>query len=343
VKKKTLAGLLVAVLAVALAVAAATTPAGARSTGDLRGAGSSFVSPLVSLWIANYKKSQISYNAVGSGAGIAAISNRSVDFGASDAPMTPDQRAGCHGCVEIPWALSATSIPYHLSGAPYGLKITGPVLADIYLGKITHWNDKRIQKFNPKAKLPSTKIVPIYRSDASGTTYNFTEYLSKVSSAFRNKVGNSTTVNFPVGIGASKSAGVSAALNRTEGGIAYVDVAFSLKNHFKFFKVQNSAKKFTLPGLTGIGAAAATVKKVPSNNIIHIVDPPKSQKLAYPICTFTYVILPLKSSSANELKPFVKWAVTSGQKVPGAQKLVFYPLPKAVAKATQKTLKKVHA
>jgi len=297
----------------------------------------------VSLWIGSYKASSINYNPVGSGAGIAAIANRQVDFGASDAPLTAAQFASCHGCVQIPWALSATSVPYKVSGAPYGLKITGPLLADIYLGKITRWNDPRLQKLNKGVKLPSTKITPIFRSDGSGTTYNFTEYLSKVSPAFRRKVGKGTQVGFPAGVGASKSSGVASALSRTEGGITYVDVAYSLKSHFKFFKLQNRAKKFQLPGIRGITAAAATVKKIPANNELSIVDPPKSEPAAYPLCTFSYVMVPLKTPKARELKAFISWALGSGQRVSGAQKYLFLPVPKPVQTKAKATLRRLHA
>jgi phosphate transport system substrate-binding protein len=335
--------LLACVVAVAVTAACAAGAATAKPTASLSGAGSSFVYPLVSLWIGSYKATSINYNPVGSGAGIAAISNRQVDFGASDAPLTSQQFAACHGCVQIPWALSATSVPYKVSGAPYGLKITGPVLADIYLGKITHWNDPKLQKLNKGVKLPSTKITPIYRSDGSGTTYNFTEYLSKVSPEFRRKVGKGTQVAFPTGVGAAKSSGVASALSRTDGGITYVDVAYSLKSHFKFFKVQNKAKKFQLPGLRGIAAAAETVKKIPANNELSIVNPAKSQPAAYPICTFSYVVVPLKTAKAAELKSFISWALGTGQRVSGAQKYLFVPVPKAVQAKAKATLKRLHS
>src|ERR687888_1860029 len=152
-------GAIVLLAVAAVGVAAATSSAAT----NLKGAGSSFVAPLVAQWQSNYKSASVDYNPIGSGGGIAAISARTVDFGASDAPLTKDQFAACHGCVQIPWALSATSIPYHLTGAPPHLRITGRVLADIYLGKIKRWNDKRIAKLNKGVQLPSTRITPIYR------------------------------------------------------------------------------------------------------------------------------------------------------------------------------------
>ena len=229
--------------------------------------------------------------------------------------MTSDQFAGCHGCVQIPWALSATSVAYNLSGAVPHLRMSGPVLAKIFLGTITTWNDPAIKKLNPGKTLPSEKITPIFRSDSSGTTYNFTEYLSSVSREFGSKVGKGTQVNFPTGgVGGKGSSGVAAVLARTNGGITYVDVAYSLRSHFSFFAMQNKAGQFTLPGLRGIAGAAATIRKVPANNELSIVNPPKGYKEAYPICTFTYVILPLKTSKAPQLRKFVFWALTGGQK-----------------------------
>src|SRR5919202_3881798 len=230
-----------AVLAVLVAAAAATA-----NTIDttITGAGSSFVSPLVAAWtpaLGSAYGITLNYSPIGSGGGIAAITNRTVDFGASDAPLSPDQASACRGCVQIPWALSATSIPYNVSGAPYGVKLTGPLLADIYLGKVKHWDDKRIKGLNPGVKLPHVKIVPIYRSDASGTSYNFTDFLSRVSSDWKRKVGVGTQPSFPKGVGAKGSSGVAGALSHTNGGITYVDVAYSLKNHFRFAKIKNRA------------------------------------------------------------------------------------------------------
>jgi phosphate transport system substrate-binding protein len=331
---------LVALVAITAASVASAKPTKTAAT-SLKGAGSSFVAPLVSQWKEHYSKADISYNPIGSGGGIQAIQNRNVDFGASDAPMTPDQFSGCHGCVQIPWALSATSIPYNIPGVSYGLKITGPLLADIYLGKISKWNDKRLKAINKGVNLPDLKITPVFRSDSSGTTFNVTDYLSHVSPAFKRKIGNSTLVNFPVGTGAKGSSGVSGTVGRIDGSLGYVDVAYSLAHGLKFMKVKNKDGKYALPGLTGIKAAAATVRKVPKNNALSIVDPPKSQKRAYPICTFTYVILPMKTSNAAALKTFVAWAMTTGQTF--GPKLKFYPIPKVVRTAGRTTLKKVHS
>jgi phosphate transport system substrate-binding protein len=330
-----------AAIAAASLVFGASFAAASSTGGSLKGAGSTFVFPLVSQWQANYKNAQITYGSVGSGAGIAAITTRTVDFGASDAPLTKDQFSACKGCEQIPWALSSTSIPYHVPGVSYGLKLTGKILANIYLGHITKWNAVAIKKVNPGVKLPNLKITPVFRSDGSGTSWNFTDYLSRVSPEWKSKVGVGTQPSFPVGIGGKGSAGLAGVVSRTDGAIGYVDEAYSLKNGFKVAKVQNRAGKFQLPGLKGIAAAAAAIHRVPSNGALSIVDPPKSQKLAYPICTFTYVIVPRKSNKAATLKQFISWAITGGQSY--AKPLQFYPLPKLVRTADKNFIRKIHS
>ncbi|HEY8723228.1 MAG TPA: phosphate ABC transporter substrate-binding protein PstS [Gaiellaceae bacterium] len=334
---------LIAVSAAALLTVAA---AGAKSNDTtITGAGSTFVSPLVSVWtpaIGSAFGYALQYSAVGSGAGIAAITSKQVDFGASDAPLTPDQFTACGDCVQIPWALSATSIDYNVPGAPVHLRLDGKTIAAIYLGKITNWNDAAIAKLNPGANLPNLKITPIFRSDGSGTTYNFTDYLSSVSSDWKSKVGSSTSVQFPAGQGARGNAGVAGLVSRTDGGIAYSDVAFALKNHIKFAAVKNAAGKFLYPSLRRITAAAAAYPKVPANNEMHIVNPPKSAALAYPISTFTYVIVHKSTSHAAELRKLIFWALTQGQKPQYEATLLFAPLTKPALVAAEKTLKTIH-
>jgi phosphate transport system substrate-binding protein len=334
---------LIAAAALALLTVAA---AGAKSNDTtISGAGSSFVSPLVSVWtpaVGSAFGYSLQYSPVGSGAGIAAITNRQVDFGASDAPLSPDQATACKGCVQIPWALSATSVAYNVPGAPVHLNLDGKTIAKIFLGQISNWNDAAIKALNKGANLPDLKITPIYRSDGSGTTYNFTDYLSAVSSDFKSKVGNSTAVTFPAGIGARGSSGVAGLVSRTEGGITYVDVAFALKNHIKFAAVRNNAGKFLFPSLRRIQAAAAAFTKVPANNEMHIVNPPKSAALAYPISTYTYVIVPQQTSHAAELRKLIFWALTQGQKSQYTAKLLFAPLPAKILAASEKTLKTIH-
>jgi phosphate transport system substrate-binding protein len=333
-----------AVLA-AFLVAATTATANSKDT-TITGAGSSFVAPLVSTWTPALGSAfgySLQYSAVGSGAGIAAITNRQVDFGASEAPLTPDQAAACKGCVQIPWALSATSIAYNVPGAPVHLKLNGKVLAAIFLGKIGNWNDPAIKALNAGATLPNLKITPVYRSDGSGTTYNFTDFLSAVSPEWKSKVGNSTSVQFPAGIGAKGSSGVTGVVARTDGSITYVDVAYALKNHIRFAAIRNAAGKFLYPSLRRITAAAAAFTKVPANNEVHIVNPPASAADAYPISTYTYVIVPQQTSHAAELRKLIFWALTQGQKPQYTAKLLFAPLPTHVLVASEKTLKTIHS
>ncbi len=333
-----------AVLAAALVATTAATATSKDTT--ITGAGSSFVAPLVSTWTPALGSAfgySLQYSAVGSGAGISAITNRQVDFGASDAPLSPDQVTACKGCVQIPWALSATSIAYNVPGAPVHLKLNGKVLAAIFLGTISNWNDPAIKALNVGSSLPNLKITPVYRSDGSGTTYNFTDFLSAVSPDWKSKVGNSTSVQFPAGIGAKGSSGVTGVVARTEGSITYVDVAYALKNHIRFAAIRNAAGTYLYPSLRRITAAAAAFTKVPANNEVHIVNPPPSAATAYPISTYTYVIVPQQTSHAKELRKLIFWALTQGQKPTYTAKLLFAPLPKPVLVAAEKTLKTVHA
>ena len=337
---------ILSIAALALCALVAATAAFAGGSGKkadvLTGAGATFPFPLISQWQKDFESKtgvKINYNPIGSGGGIAAITARTVDFGASDAPLTPDQFAACKGCVQIPWVLSSTAVLYNLPGVPNNLKLTGTIVANIYLGNITRWNDPAITRINPGVNLPDTKITPVWRSDGSGTTYNFTDYLSAVSPGFKSKVGNSTQVNWPVGVGGRGSSGVAGVVKNTAGGMGYADIAYALANKIQFARIQNRAGKFITPGLRAIAAAASTVKTVPANNEMHIVNPPKTNPLAYPICTFSYALLPTKSDKAPELRRFVFYALTQGQKL--GPRLLFVPIPKVVLIASEKTLKKV--
>jgi phosphate transport system substrate-binding protein len=324
-----------------------TAVAGARSSSiTLNGAGSTFVSPLVSVWtpaLGSAFDYTIQYAPVGSGGGIQAISNRSVDFGASDAPLTPDQFSACNGCVQIPWALAGTSIPYNVSGLTRPLRLTGTVIAKIYMGQITNWNDPAIKALNPGQNLPDLKITPVYRTGNSGTTYNFTDYLSSVNPQWKSSLGAGQSVNWPAGIGANGSAGVSGVVSNTPGAICYVDTAFAISNHLHFAAIKNAAGKFVYPSIRNIAAAAANVKQVPANGELHIVNPPKAFPTAYPISTFTYVLLPTKSSNATALRRMVFWALTQGQAAKYTAKLWFAPIPKPVLVYSEKTLHEINA
>ncbi len=335
---------LASVVAVALVAGRADAAPAATKDISLTGTGSSFVFPLVSKWIPEVSKAYgfgLTYSPTGSGAGIASVTARTVDFGASDAPLSNDQLAACKGCVVIPWALAAVSIPYNLPGVSGRVRLNGQTLVNIYLGSITSWNDPAIKKLNPQIDLPNTKITPVYRSDSSGTTYAFTDYLSAVSAQWKSKIGNNTSVAFPTGIGARGSSGVAGVVKNTPGALTYVDAAYSITNHLQFAPIQNLAGKFALPGIRGINQAVSQLpKKVTSLAQLKIVNPPKSAgKAAYPISTFTFVIVPTSSSKAASLRKFIYWAVTEGQKF--GKPLFFVPLPTPVKAFAYREIAKI--
>ena len=347
--KRALALGLAVVLVVSAAVAAgrAERAAAKPAAGSLVGTGATFPFPLISKWIPaidNAYGINITYSPTGSGAGIAGITARTVDFGASDAPLSPDQLAACKGCVVIPWALAGLSVPYNLPGIGGRLRLNGPVLVGIYLGQITNWSAPAIKKLNPSLDLPDKKITPVYRSDGSGSTYAFTDYLSAVNGTWKSRVGRNTTVNFPTGTGARGSSGVAGVVKSTEGALTYVDAAYAIQNRFQFALIQNRAGTFTTPGVRGVTAALSTLpKKVTNLSQLKIVDPPKSAgRLAYPISTFTYVIVPTSSGQkAADLRRFIYWAVTQGQKL--GPPLYFVPLPKTVQAFAFREIKKIQA
>jgi len=295
----------------------------------------------MSKWQADYASKTgdtVTYGAIGSGGGIEQITARTVDFGASDAPMTQDQLNACKGCVQMPWSLGAVVPAYNLSGAPNNIHLTGPVLADMFLGKITTWNDPEITKLNPGVNLPSTKITPVYRSDGSGDTYAFTDYLSAVSSEFKSQVGVGTEVKFPTGTGASGSDGVAAAVSKTDGAVGYLTIAYVNSNGFDYALEQNAAGNYPKATIPAINAAAATAKSVPPLGV-SIVDPPASAANAWPDSTFTYVILPTSSDKADALKAFVNYAIGPGQSF--AESLGYGTLPKQVIADDKTALNKV--
>src|SRR4051794_33400818 len=281
----------------------------------------------------------VTYGAIGSGGGIDQITSRTVDFGASDAPLTEEQFEEADGVEQIPWALSGTVPAYNVSGAPENLRLNGEVLSGIYLGTITSWDDPAIAKLNPGASLPSTKVTPVYRSDGSGDTYAFTNYLSTVSPEFESKVGTSTEVKFPTGVGAEKNDGVAAAISQTDGSIGYVGLAYAVSNELAMPLVENSAGEFPQPGVKSVEAAAAAVSKIGPNNEISLADLPASAEGAYPISTYTYVIVPLETEKATEMKKFVEYAIGAGQSY--GPDLDFAPLPKQVVAADKKAIAKI--
>ncbi len=333
-------------LALTIGVAACGSSSSDSSSGSsgspLVGAGSTLVAPLMSKWQSDYaSKSEetVTYGAIGSGGGIDQVTSRTVDFGASDAPLTEEQFEEAEGVVQIPWALSGTVPAYNVSGAPENLKLSGEVLADIYLGNITSWDDPAIAKLNPGASLPSTKITPVYRSDGSGDTYAFTNYLSTIDPEFKSKVGTSTTVKFPTGVGAEKNDGVSAAISQTDGAIGYVGLAYALSNELSMPLVENSAGNFPEPNVESVEAAADAVSTIGPNNEISLADLPASAKDAFPISTYTYVIAPLESEKADALKKFITYAIGPGQEY--GPDLDFAPLPKQVVAADKKAIAEI--
>jgi phosphate transport system substrate-binding protein len=329
-----LLGVVVA-LAVTIVGTGSVATAGAAAAG-LNGAGSTLVAPLMANWINGFEIKEgipVKYSAVGSGTGIAQITARTVDFGASDAPLTPEQATKCNGCVQIPWALSATGVGFNLPGIKK-VNLTGKILAGIYFGTITKWNDPKIAKVNPKVKLPGLTITPVFRSDGSGDTYAFTNYLSKISPAWKNEVGYATTVGFKAGVGAKGNAGITSTVTKTPGAIGYISASYLIAAGLGAAAIENKAGNFEVPNLKNIEEAASQVKSVPPSNELNITNTPAKAKDAYPISTFTYVIVPHDASQKGFIQQFINYAITKGQAYGAA--LDFAPLPKVVLEAAKK-------
>jgi phosphate transport system substrate-binding protein len=324
-------------VAVVSVLVMATGVANASAAG-LTGAGSTLVAPLMANWINGFEIKEgipVKYGAVGSGAGISQITARTVDFGASDAPLTPEQAAACNGCVQIPWALSATGVGINIPGV-HKVNLTGKLLAGIYFGKVTKWNDPKIKKINPGVKLPGLTITPVFRSDGSGDTYAFTNYLSKISPAWKNEVGYATSVGFKAGVGAKGNSGVTSTVSKTPGGIGYISASYLIAAGLGAAAIQNKAGNYELPNLKNIESAASTVKSVPSSNAVIITNPPKRATTAYPISTFTYAIVPHNAPQKGFLQQFLNYAITKGQAYGAA--LDFAPLPKVVLNAAKSAI-----
>jgi len=364
---KRLIPVLVLPAAIAAAMLASTTSS-AVASGSLTGAGSTLVAPFVSDvfgpdFHAKYGTS-VTYGSVGSGAGITDISSKTVDFGASDAPMTQAQDQACSGCVEIPWALGATGLSYNLSGIAH-LNLSGTVVANIFLGKITTWNDPAITALNKGETLPNEKITPVYRSDGSGDTYAFTSFLSKVSPTWASQVGAATSVSFPAGTGGKGNSGVAAVVSSTPGAIGNNSWFYIRQAGLKAVAIQNSAGKYEYPYEPNLVAAASLLKTVPALNTLSpsnatsiasdlsIVDPAyskpkkgakptqvqKDESVAYPMSTFTYVIVRPDDSNISTLKQFIAFALTPAEQKKGiGGALQFAPLPSAVAAADTKAV-----
>jgi len=333
------------ITAAALGIAACGSSSSGTSSGDvttINGAGSTLVLPLVSKWESDYNTRYsvaVTYGGIGSGGGIDQITAGTVDFGASDAPLTPDQHSAAPNVLQVPWALSATAIAYNVSGVKTGLQLSPQVLADIYLGNVTTWNDPAITKLNPGTTLPPTKITPVYRSDGSGDTYALTDLLAKISPEWKSKVGTSTLVKFPTGTGAEHNDGVAAALGQTDGAITYLGAAYVASNSLTEAALQNEAGNFEQPTVDTIAAAAKTAGSIPADNAISITDPPASAKDAYPLSTFTYALVPSDSSKADAMKKFLTYAIGPGQSF--GPDLTFAALPPQVLAADRATIAKI--
>lgn len=313
------------------------------SAAALSGAGSTLVAPIEAEWAAAWAQStgnpQPTYQAVGSGTGLKDIAGGLVDFGGSDAPLSASTVA-CNGCFQIPWALTATGVSWNVPGV-HSLRLTGPVLADIYLGAITRWNDPRITRLNKGERFPNLAITPIHRSDGSGDSYAFTDYLSSVSGAFRSKVGRATLPPFPTGVGGQGNGGMVTVLQQTQGGIAYIAVAYLIAHRMAAAAIENRASRYEVPNLRNIANAAAAGHEA-SNGEIHIVNPPRRAKIAYPISTFTYAILQPSDPLGNGplLKQFVKYALGPGQSF--GPRLDFVPLPKNIKRSDEAKANRIH-
>ncbi|HEV2443803.1 MAG TPA: phosphate ABC transporter substrate-binding protein PstS [Steroidobacteraceae bacterium] len=327
----------VAVLAIA---SAASLPA--LAAGQVTGAGSTWVYPLVAKWAATYAQDtgvQINYQPIGSGGGIQQIKAGTVAFGASDMPLTPDVLKQ-NNLIQFPTAIAGEDIVYNLPGVQSGqLLLTGPVIADIYLGKITKWNDAAIQKLNPGLQLPNMTISVVHRSDGSGTTFTFADYLSKVSPEWKQKVGESTAINWPTGIGGKGNQGLASYVQRIQGSIGYLEYAYILENHMNYARMVNSAGKVVSPSLQGFQAAAANVDftKVQDFYVI-LTDQPGEQSWPLSGCTWQILRTSAPKTTNEPVTKFFLWGFEHGQDM--AKSIAFGPLPASTVQAIQDYWKK---
>ncbi len=331
------------ILALVVAMVMVTSFAFADST-LINGAGATFPYPIYSKWFDEYSKINpavlFNYQSIGSGGGIKQITAKTVDFGASDGPMTMDQLTQAPGRIyHIPTVMGAVVIAYNLNGVANGLKLSGDVLADIYLGKITQWNDPRITEQNAGVNLPSTSIVVVHRSDGSGTSYIFTDYLSKVSSEWKGKVGKSTSVNWPLGLGGKGNEGVAGLLKQTPGGIGYVELAYAKENNLPYAFMKNQSGAYIEPTLASTSKAADGAA-IPDDFRASVVNSPNPE--SYPIASFTWLLIYKQMDNhvkGKAIVDFIKWAITDGQKY--AEDLDYAPLPPNVVELIQQKLNQV--
>jgi phosphate transport system substrate-binding protein len=331
-------------LILVLLCALAALPLTAQTT--LNGAGATFPYPMYSKWFNEYHNLhpdiQINYQSIGSGGGIRQVIAGTVDFGATDGPMSDDQlKEAKTKILHFPTVLGADVPAYNIPGVSGELKFTPEVLAEIFLGKITKWNDKALTSANPGVSLPDRDIIVVHRSDGSGTTYIWTDYLSKVSSDWQNTVGKGTSVKWPIGLGGKGNEGVAGMIRQLPGAIGYVELIYAVQNNIAYGSVKNAAGSFVKASLESVTAAAASSPKMPPDFRVSITNAPG--KDAYPISSFTWLLIPAPSKDPAKgkiLADFLNWMVIDGQKMTAA--LSYAPLPEAVIQKEKEAIKQVH-
>ena len=328
---------------IALLCLALALPAFGQTT--LNGAGATFPNPIYQKWFSEYHKAhpdiQFNYQSIGSGGGIRQVLAQTVDFGASDGPMSDDQLSQAKvKLLHIPTVLGAVVPAYNVGGVNQELRFSPQTIAGICLGKITSWDDKSIAKDNPGVKLPGKTIIVVHRSDGSGTNYIFTDYLSKVSSEWKDSVGKGTSVKWPVGLGAKGNEGVAGMIRQMDGAFGYVELIYAVQNNIPYGSVQNAAGTWLKGSLEGATAAAASVKSMPADFRVSITNAPG--KDAYPISSFTWLLIPTQSKDAGRgkiLTDFLNWMLDSGEKM--TTELAYAPLPDNVAAKVRDAIKQV--
>ncbi len=315
----------------------------ARAADTINASGASFPAPIYQKWFEEYKTKtgvQVNYQGIGSGAGIKALTEGTVDFAASDVPMTDAQLTGLKvKALHFPTVLGAVVMTYNVPGVTGDLNFSGDTLAGIYLGTINKWNDPKIKADNPKANLPAkdNDIVVVHRSDSSGTSFIFTDYLSKASPDWKSKVGAAASVQWPAGLGGAQNAGVAGLVKQTPGSIGYVELIYAVQQKMSFANVKNAAGKFVKPSFEGVTAAAAGMKEMPADFRVSIANGPGAA--TYPISSFTWMLIPSQIADAGKKKAiteFLSWMLVDGQK--DAQGLSYAPLPAAVVAKEKKQI-----
>lgn len=343
---KMLRSLLIVLAAVPVMVLLA--PAAAAEPVQIDGAGATFPYPIYSKWFSEYNKLhpdiRINYQSIGSGGGIRQLTNQTVFFGATDGPMTVEQLQAAAGRVlHFPTVLGAVVPIYNLEGVEAELKFSGPVLADIFLGKITKWNDPALAKDNPGVTFPGSDITVVHRADGSGTSYIFCDYLSKVSPEYKTKVGVATSVNWPAGIGGKGNEGVAGLVKQTPGSIGYVELIYALQNKIAYGAVKSFDGEFVRASIDSVSAAAtAAAKQMPPDFRVSITNAPGPN--VYPISSFTWILLYESAKDKHRSRlmvDFMKWAIRDGQKFAG--ELGYAPLPDTVVSLEEAALKKIKA